>query len=530
MKEYDRYIKKRIKESRRRIILVRMTDHLIFGLVIGVAVAAFVMSLSLIIPMYYAYVAALLAVICGVVSGAVLTVVRCPDMKQTALLMDAKGLQERVITSLEMAGQDDAFAQLVKADTERVLQGFTPDRVFPFQIKPKRLVILCALSVVLAVAGLIDSPARKQARNEHEIAMEAKDKAKELADRVEKLEKQGVLDAEQKKELAELLAETKTDLKEADSQEDLEKAEARLQKKLEQQVKNAVKDNKSDAAKALLDMAMDMNAKLPDDKQQALKQQFAQMAQATKSLQDMEEQLKTSENLTDEQLKQMQEQIEQVAANLTDEQLKELLDQIAANMNAGQMDALSDQIASAMSEISASQAAMINDALDGNMSLASGSGSADSGDNDGSGSASASSSGSGQGSQGGSGGQQGQGGNGQSGGGTGNGGSGTGASDNAGNGWYQGSDQGAEKKEQYAGDTIAVPENYQDNDTLKGTASQGEQYKQHGGPSVTWSGNKVDYQSVIGDYQNRAYQRIEGGNYPADVQETIKGYFESLNQ
>ena len=69
----------------------------------------------------------------------------------------------------------------------------------------------------------------------------------------------------------------------------------------------------------------------------------------------------------------------------------------------------------------------------------------------------------------------------------------------------------------------------QDNDSLNGKInSNGESLEQHGGQA--WRGDSVNYQQVIGDYSNNAYNKVDSSNYPKGVQDIVKSYFDDLNQ
>lgn len=501
MQALDLFIKKRIKETRRRVTAVRLASDMLFGLVIGMAGAAVIMVVSLFVPMYYAPVFAVAVIGLGLLSGGVLTLIRRPDMKRAALLLDAKGFQERVTTSYERAGESDTFSMLLKEDTKKRLTGFSIKGAFPYKISVKQIVIFCGLAVIIAVAGLIDAPARKQAREQHAIAMQVMEKAEDLAEALSKLEKQEELSKEDMSEIKEMLSDAKEELKEAESAEDIEKAEERLEKKLEQKVKDLASENKKEAAKALMDLAMDMNPELTDEQKKEISQMMTELDTLSDELSEALEKAEEG-TLSEEELEELKAKLAEAAKKLSDEELQAALSQAASSMSA-------EDLENALAALSSAQSDLMAAALDADGSL--------------------SVAGLGQSGQGfsGSGGAQGSSGNGNS---AGSGGSGVTGADGAGGGWYQGSNQGAESSETYDGDYVSVPEDYQDNENLTGTPVDGESYTQQGGPSVTWSGIKMDYQQVIADYQNKAYERIEGGDYPAAVQDAIKNYFENLNK
>ena len=77
---------------------------------------------------------------------------------------------------------------------------------------------------------------------------------------------------------------------------------------------------------------------------------------------------------------------------------------------------------------------------------------------------------------------------------------------------------------------ITIPDlGVQDNERLEGKInSNGTGITQRGGEA--WAGTSVDYQQVIGDYSQNAYNKVQGSNYPSGVQDIVKSYFEELNK
>jgi hypothetical protein len=55
-----------------------------------------------------------------------------------------------------------------------------------------------------------------------------------------------------------------------------------------------------------------------------------------------------------------------------------------------------------------------------------------------------------------------------------------------------------------------------------------EYYRQQN--SLAWEGEHVDYNSVIGQYTDNAYEGIANGRYPSGMESVIRDYFESLSR
>ena len=109
-------------------------------------------------------------------------------------------------------------------------------------------------------------------------------------------------------------------------------------------------------------------------------------------------------------------------------------------------------------------------------------------------------------------------------------GNGSGSGSGSGTGWNYGGKKGTEKETTYNGELVSVPNGVGEDDNLTGSAGDGTSYSSQGGPSLTWSGNSVAYEQVIGSYSDQAMSKIQGSNYPAGMQDIVKNYFEQLNQ
>ncbi|MCM1189114.1 MAG: hypothetical protein NC541_07425 [bacterium] len=158
-------------------------------------------------------------------------------------------------------------------------------------------------------------------------------------------------------------------------------------------------------------------------------------------------------------------------------------------------------------------------------------GSGEDGEGDGDGSGEGSGQGSGQGQGSGSGGEgQGQGsGNGDGqGDGSGGEGSGQGFGQGQGNGNAPGRGTGSSNAER---DYVSVPNGVGNDASLTGDKSgdqDSEYYRRQNG--LAWEGEHVDYDTVIGEYTDNAYEGIATGKYPNGMESVIRDYFESLNK
>ncbi len=69
-----------------------------------------------------------------------------------------------------------------------------------------------------------------------------------------------------------------------------------------------------------------------------------------------------------------------------------------------------------------------------------------------------------------------------------------------------------------------------DDENLTGQSGEGDSYQTVGGEGLTWSGEKVSYNEVVGEYTQEAYARIENNEVPKGMEDVVKSYFEGINR
>ena len=81
-----------------------------------------------------------------------------------------------------------------------------------------------------------------------------------------------------------------------------------------------------------------------------------------------------------------------------------------------------------------------------------------------------------------------------------------------------------------AHDYVSIPNDIADSGNLKGDAVDhynSEYYRAQNG--LSWEGEHVSYEAVIGSYEQNAYEGIASGRYPSGMENVIKDYFASFN-
>ena len=543
MKEIDQKIKHFVYAVRRRLRKQKILEILFLTIGSGFCISFVLSVISLFVLVCYVSQIIIGITAISFLAGIIAGWKKTPSVMEAALLADAKGHKEKISTAYFLKGKEDLFSVLQKKDAIKIVENFQIRKEFPVQISGKKVMAVVGLGILLIGSMFLESPARDLAAEKQRVKKEVQE---ELA-KVEKLEKKirqnEEIDEQELTEVDKELEEIKKELAEAETDEALKKAKERLTKKMEM----AGEQTKSKTLKNLL------SAEAKAAKEE-MEQQKSELAKEAK------EAMNKAENGTKQDKKEAAQKLEELAAQTGDDQLKEAAKEYKASdysekaYEAAQHALNSNLQQSDNTDMAQQNATQNNSGASGQQSSnqqgngqqgssqqgssqqgngqqsSSQQGSNQQGNGSGIGQGEGSGSGIGQGEGSGSGSGQGEGngsGSGQgegSGSGIGQGGSGSGA------GWNKGSKYGqeglAKSKEQ-----ITIPDAELGNDAnLTGKANENSNItKEKSNQSQTWSGNKVSYGEVSGEYKEKAYKKVNGSSYPGQLKEKIKNYFDGLN-
>lgn len=531
----DKEIQKFLKRLYRWVFWRHLARKLIKCAPAGILGGAVLEIIAYFTPWYSVHFWALGVIGLSLIIAFLWGIVTRPDMRDAALALDQTGLKERTVTAWELIGDDSFFAGLQKKDAWEHLGKVSVRKRLPLGITWKHPVILGAVVAVFLVSFVAPSPAKENAQQRHLVAEQAKEEEEKIEKVSEELAKEDLTTGEYE-EYKDLLDQLKQELSEADTQEALDKTLERAEYKLSQVAEET--ENKSVKEKMQqLSASLGGNQKEDSGDGQDALQAAADMEELSERAEELLEKLEESgdlSELSEEELKELADLLEQLAQAAKDSDLAEALQSAASGISSGNLS--SSQLASAQATVGAmKQEAQAVLAQNQSNSGENGNGNNGSGNNSGNGN---SNSGNGSGNNSGDGNSNSGNGNGSgngSGSGSGNGngngnGNGSGSGNGSGTGWNYGGKNGTEKETTYNGELVAVPNGVGDDDNLTGSAGEGASYSSQGGPSLTWSGNSVAYDQVIGSYSDQAMSKIQGANYPTGVQDIVKNYFGQLNQ
>lgn len=465
---------KSIQECRRKLNIAAFLQLWIFALGVGALVGTIFQIVAFCVPFYQANFYSLLAILLGTVCAVAAVMLRRKSMKQAALFMDSFGFQERIITAYEHLEEEGELVLLQRKDAMARLERYKDRIKVSFMPDWRKCVLTGGMLALMCVLMLLPSDRKEQAKELHLLKQEAKTKEEEIEEvleGLEELQKYEELTPEQLAELQEMMESLQSSMQEYEqvtSPEALAAANQKLDYKY-----NNMGEQLSNMASMLQNGA-------------------AASPQSQQAMQNMSNQMQ----------------------------------QLGGNTAGG-----NNSLASNQNGNNSGNNGQQNNGQSGNQQGNGQSGNNQKGQNgqNGQNGQSGNSQNNGQ-----NGGQNGQGNN-QSGGAQGNGqnGQGNGEGSNQGNSQGTGSGSGSGRGEGGGSaphDYVSIPNEIADSGNLTGNAGNHDNSEYFRAPNgLNWEGTHVSYESVIGSYEQNAYEGIAAGKYPSGMEDVIKDYFASFN-
>lgn len=113
---------KSIQACRRRMNMADFVTKSVFALSIGAGVGIFIQAVAFLVPLYYANIYTLLALLLAELSVFVVMLIRRTTMEQAALRIDSFGFEERIITAYEHLDKEGALIGFQRADAMKQLK------------------------------------------------------------------------------------------------------------------------------------------------------------------------------------------------------------------------------------------------------------------------------------------------------------------------------------------------------------------------------------------------------------------------
>ena len=511
MNSLDKAILEFINKASKRIKANFLLNLSIVGLKLLLCLIFSLLLISLFITIPYIEEICIGILVIGLIIILIYGFIKAPKKDKVALMVDSKGLDERLITSLELIGCEDNISIAQKKDTVESIKKFDIKKI-KISIDKKQSLLSLGLIIMCILILFVPSTARKEAQKIRDFDKYQKSVIEKVEKEKKEIEKSDDLSAEEKEEVKKLLEDTVKELKESEKKSEVNKTLERLEKKLEDKKEKLSSEKSKEALenskkKLLDDFNKEKEAEAKKDVNKLVnelmeKQQSKPLAEAmlsgdqeaiNKELAEIQNKLGS---MSSSELSELSEVLKNAALEMSDEELAEALKNASNSVLNKKLDAAS--LSSAISK-------SINNSNGQNNN------------------SNQQSSGSGQNQQ-----QNSNSGQGQGSSGTGSSGSGSGS----GAGWNTGSTVGKEDDlENSPGEQIYIPGRNEGTDgNLTGNKNDnGNSQEIESQNGLNIGGEKVDYDKVIGDYSNSALEGANNSNLPQSLKDLIKNYFEGLN-
>jgi hypothetical protein len=501
-----------IKKASKRIKANFIINLSIIGLKYLLCLILCLLIISLFITIPYVEEVSLIILLIGLISIIILGFIKAPDNKKVALIVDSKGLKERVTTSLEFINEEDNISIAQKNDTLKFIKNFNLKENLKITVDKKQILVVISLIALCILTAFIDTSAKKEANNIREFNKYQQEYIKKVEEEKKNIDKLEDLSEEEKEAIKKILEDAKKELKESEKKLDVNKTLERMEKKLENEKDQA----KSDKSKEVIEnMQKNLLDEFNKEKEEEAKKDLNKLVNELmkkKESKDLAESIlsKDSEalekalgnlkkslgNMSSSELNNLSKSLASAAEGVDDETLKEALEGASNSVLDGKLDAES-----------------LKEAIENSQNNSSGNKKEGNGEGQGEGSGEGEGEGSGEGN-----------GEGQ--------GSGQGQGNGTGQGWNTGSSEGTENDiDNEKGEQVYIPgRDVGDDGNLTGNKNEnGDSQSIESENGFNLDGNKIDYDKVIGDYTNSALEGANNSNLPESLKDLIKQYFEGLN-
>lgn len=533
----DKQIYLFLKKLRKRLGLQKALDIFPLFLAMGCITAFLPVCISYFHPFYYADKIGFFLIIFSFIIGSIYFFLHFPKEIDAAHMGDHIIGQERLLTSLELRGNESAISCLQKEDSIYHISNCNLKTDFPYHIPFQRIAAFLFVLSLFLLFLFLPSNAKTTALKLHEIKQQAKEEIaalEEIQKGLARNDKDSMDSAdleekslkEKKQELSSLLEEAKEEYRLAESEKDLTKTKERLKAKAASISAKAKKDKEWNK---VLSLASSLGLPLENN--------FSNNSQETKNNNNTKnnETNHNSEAETDTQVNSS-ENNENIENNNNDSSSNE--DNNNSNTNSDNSNTGDTADSNQNGSSNDNNSSTSKDPSDSDSRNKSNSGNSsgetlksnenNSNNNSNSNSANSSNNNSNSNNNGNSNSKGNSSENIQ----TGKAGNKNKNGSKGSSGYNYGSKKGIEKKEETVKEPeqITIRENaIGEDENLTGISSKDGDFHMESGTSPLAPGVKKDFYDVVGDYTQKAYSAVENNKVPSAMTDIVKDYFSNLN-
>ena len=284
----EKKIKAFLKKAKRRIWANLFLHSFLLYLGAGLLLGTFINVVSLLFPVYHAVYYAMMAAFVVTMVGIIVMVIKAPNNEKVALIVDKTGLQEQLVTSLELEGKEDTISMLQKQRTCKSIANYSLKEHFPIRCSFGNVMLVALAAMAFVIGAIMPSPAKEQAVANHNLKELAKKEAKKIEEVKEELKKNDRVTKSDAEVYEKLLKEALNEIKKTENKSDLNKAKERLETKLEKKL-SQTSDESAKEVEKMLEQKKLIEKTAEEKEQEKLKEQVQQeLAKLEQNLADNE--------------------------------------------------------------------------------------------------------------------------------------------------------------------------------------------------------------------------------------------------
>ncbi|MGL5352204.1 MAG: pectinesterase, partial [Clostridium sp.] len=353
MNSLDREILDFLKKASKRIKAGFLLNISIVGLKLLLCLSLCLLLISLFITIPYVEEASIVIISIGMVGTLVYGFVKAPKKNKVALIVDSKGLKERVTTSLELIGQEDKISVAQKEDTILAIKNYDLKKNLKIKTDRKQLLLIVGLIAMCVMTSFIPTGAKKNADNIKEFNKYKSEVVKKIEKEKEEIDKLEGLDEKEKEELKKILEDAKKELKEGTKKTELNKTLERLEKKLEDKKEKVKSEEGKKALESVKkELLEDFNKKKEEEAKKDLNKIVNELAkkEETKKLADalmsdnkdeiakaLGEMKKSLPKMSSAQKSKLSNALKNAAQEMSDEDLAKALEEASDSVMDGEL-------------------------------------------------------------------------------------------------------------------------------------------------------------------------------------------------
>ncbi len=253
LSDVDACIVKFLKSVARRGTVKKWIDAFALCEACAAAVGLAINLISMFIPIYYAPLYGFLAMLIGFIASLAYAFANRYGLSDAAAYADAAGLKEKLATSLELIGEEDGFAGLLKEAAAKEIFSFDKKKSLPFEYPKKTFMAAFLACAAMIFFMLAPSYAKKEAAETHTFKMqtnEIEDKIKKAQNQIKNMKKTGE-DGDKAKNILKALKDARKEVSGAKEAKDVKKTMERLELKIKNEFLNGGDEELARAADTL---------------------------------------------------------------------------------------------------------------------------------------------------------------------------------------------------------------------------------------------------------------------------------------